>query len=206
MSLGRKVIDMTNAPRSSSVTQEGLTKGARDQILEAALRLFTVQGFDATPTALISKEAGVSTGTLFHYFSTKRELLEELYLSIKKGMSETLQRNDDPKLPTKQRLFIALRSYIEWALANPKEYAFLDQLYHSANIGQKVKQEGYDKFNWMADIVKAAIKEGILNENPLEFHLVMIGAICTGIINLQGRTNMTIDMLVKAGLAMLIKK
>ena len=43
----------------------------REKILTTALTLFTERGFFGTPTSLISKEAGVATGTLFFYFPTK---------------------------------------------------------------------------------------------------------------------------------------
>jgi AcrR family transcriptional regulator len=44
----------------------------REKILTTALTLFTERGFFGTPTSLISKEAGVATGTLFFYFPPKR--------------------------------------------------------------------------------------------------------------------------------------
>ena len=44
----------------------------REAILETALVLFTERGFYGTPTAMISREAGVATGTLFFYFKNKR--------------------------------------------------------------------------------------------------------------------------------------
>ena len=59
----------------------------RQQILDAALKLFVEYGFHGTPTSLIAKEAGVANGTLFHYFSTKDELVVALYSSIKSRMS-----------------------------------------------------------------------------------------------------------------------
>ena len=43
----------------------------REAILDTALVLFTERGFFGTPTSMISKEAGVATGTLFFYFKTK---------------------------------------------------------------------------------------------------------------------------------------
>lgn len=48
---------------------------ASDRLLEAAAVCFSARGFDATRTADITKEAGVSTGLLFHHFDSKHGLL-----------------------------------------------------------------------------------------------------------------------------------
>jgi AcrR family transcriptional regulator len=47
----------------------------REQILEKALQLFAAQGFDATSTRQIAKEADIAEGLIFHYFPTKANLL-----------------------------------------------------------------------------------------------------------------------------------
>jgi AcrR family transcriptional regulator len=47
----------------------------REQILKTALKLFAAQGFDATSTRQIAKEAGIAEGLIFHYFPTKASLL-----------------------------------------------------------------------------------------------------------------------------------
>jgi len=44
-------------------------------ILNAALKLFAQQGFSATPTSQIAKEAGVSEGLIFRHFGKKDGLL-----------------------------------------------------------------------------------------------------------------------------------
>lgn len=48
----------------------------RERILEAASRLFHEQGFAATGVATILREAGVNSGSMYHYFSGKEALLE----------------------------------------------------------------------------------------------------------------------------------
>jgi AcrR family transcriptional regulator len=50
----------------------------QEQILQAALRVFSQKGFDAARTKEIAKEAGVSEALLFKNFSTKESLLEQL--------------------------------------------------------------------------------------------------------------------------------
>lgn len=51
---------------------------ARQRILDAAQQLFALQGFDATKTKQIARQAEVPEGLIFYYFSGKRKLLEDL--------------------------------------------------------------------------------------------------------------------------------
>ena len=47
----------------------------RQQILDAAGRLFAEKGFEATTTRDIARAAGIASGTLFNYFPSKEALL-----------------------------------------------------------------------------------------------------------------------------------
>ena len=47
---------------------------ARKRIVEAALALFAARGYHDTGIADILEESGVKRGSLYHYFSSKREL------------------------------------------------------------------------------------------------------------------------------------
>jgi AcrR family transcriptional regulator len=51
----------------------------RRQILDAAIRVFAREGFHATRVADIADEAGVAYGLVYHYFSSKDEVLNELF-------------------------------------------------------------------------------------------------------------------------------
>ncbi len=44
-------------------------------ILDVAIKLFSEKGFDKTTTKEIAKEALIAEGTIFRYFSTKRDIL-----------------------------------------------------------------------------------------------------------------------------------
>jgi Transcriptional regulator len=50
----------------------------QEEILQAALRVFSRKGFDASRTKEIAKEAGISEALLFKHFSSKENLLENL--------------------------------------------------------------------------------------------------------------------------------
>lgn len=51
----------------------------RDVILNAALKEFSMKGFDAASTNVIAKEAGISKGLMFHYITSKEKLFLFLY-------------------------------------------------------------------------------------------------------------------------------
>jgi AcrR family transcriptional regulator len=48
----------------------------REQIIEAALRVFARKGFYGSTNKDIAKEAGITPGLIYHYFESKEELLK----------------------------------------------------------------------------------------------------------------------------------
>ena len=196
------------APARPSAGAPDPAAGNRGKILDTALRLFTEYGVDATPTARISKEAGVSTGTLFHYFPDKDRLVGALYLSIKKEMAAAIRNNADPSLPTKQRIENAIRGFIGWGVENPLKVRFIDQCYNYPGIGEDVQQEIFEEFSWMEGLMHAAIREGLLADLPFEFHGTMLYQVINGILGLieSGESGMTDDAIIAHGLAMLWKR
>ena len=195
-------------PVGSPVTDLAGSSGNRERILSAALRLFTTHGFQGAPTAQISREARVSTGTLFHYFPDKNTLVDQLYLSIQKEVSEAIRKNDEPALPIKQRLEQCLRGYIAWGMANPEKFRFMEQFYNSPSIGDDVKNEAYQEFRWMFDLSDTAIREGILRDLPPGFYGVMVLRILNGILALIATrdTGLSPDEIIEHGLDMIWKR
>jgi TetR/AcrR family fatty acid metabolism transcriptional regulator len=51
----------------------------RQNILDAAVRVFARQGFHSTRVSDIADEAGVAYGLVYHYFKSKDEVLNELF-------------------------------------------------------------------------------------------------------------------------------
>ena len=50
-------------------------RARRLQIIDAALTCFAAHGYSGTSTAALCREAGIGSGTFFHYFPTKQSLL-----------------------------------------------------------------------------------------------------------------------------------
>ena len=63
-----------------SVQQRSGAVDKRRQILDAAVTVFARQGFHATRVSDIADEAGVAYGLVYHYFNSKDQVLNELFL------------------------------------------------------------------------------------------------------------------------------
>ena len=55
--------------------KELITRQRQQQILEAALGVFSKHGFDRATIPDIAREAGIAVGTIYNYYESKRELL-----------------------------------------------------------------------------------------------------------------------------------
>lgn len=65
---------------------------SRRAILDAALQLFSTQGFRSTSTRDIADAAGISTGALYHHFSDKELIFQSL-------LEEYWQATTTPEFP-----------------------------------------------------------------------------------------------------------
>jgi len=62
--------------------RERITKTRRKQILRAALAVFSTRGYGESTMADVAAAAGVGVGTLYNYYSNKRDLLISLMQNI----------------------------------------------------------------------------------------------------------------------------
>ena len=51
----------------------------RRQILDAAVRVFARQGYEASPVSNVAKEAGVTYGLVYHYYDSKDAVLKAVF-------------------------------------------------------------------------------------------------------------------------------
>lgn len=65
-------------------------------IKESALTCFAAKGFQSTTIADIAKEAKISTGLAYNYFSSKDELLKSLYLQGMEKIFAPLKNYENP--------------------------------------------------------------------------------------------------------------
>lgn len=154
----------------------------RQAILDTALKLFVEQGFHATPTAQIAKEAEVATGTLFHYFSTKEELINTLYLETKVVLIEEVSRDVNEQTTIKAKLKQIFLNAINWALRYPEHQIFYTQFSHSPFISQITKELGEQRLQFVYDIIEEGKKTDVLKNIPTDLLFEASLSLMNGII------------------------
>ena len=71
----------------------------RRLLLDAAVRVFARKGYHAARVGDIAEEAGVAYGLLYHYFSSKEEVLRSVFRETWRALIatiESVQEGDDP--------------------------------------------------------------------------------------------------------------
>jgi AcrR family transcriptional regulator len=64
---------------NSAQPKSARSEQTRAAIVDAALRMFREQGYEATTMRAVAREAGVATGNAYYYFGSKEELIQEFY-------------------------------------------------------------------------------------------------------------------------------
>jgi len=143
-------------------------------ILDAALRICAERGVDGAPTSAISKAAGIAEGSLFTYFKTKNDLLNELYVTLRMEFSRHL-----PDFPHAQDAHTRLRyiwdKYLDLGAAHPEQLKVLTQL----RVSGKLFKENETPNFALVELMKATAEatEGSGKHNlPAEYLVLMVRA------------------------------
>ena len=154
----------------------------RQALLQAALELFTEYGFHGTPTAKIAQQAGVAAGTLFHYFKTKEELINQLYLEIKEEFREILAEGVVPELPLRSKIRRIWENTLRWFLENPTKILFFRQFSASPYITALTKEQGMQHLRFVVELIEEGKHQEIVKEMPFD----LLFAIASGLLETTG--------------------
>jgi AcrR family transcriptional regulator len=143
-------------------------------ILEAALQICAERGIGAAPTSAISKAAGIAEGSLFTYFKTKDDLLDELYATLRREFSRHL-----PDFPhgedTRTRLKYIWDKFLKLGAEHPEQLKVLAQLRASGKLFKENETPNFALVELMRAASEAA--EGAEpGKLPPEYLVLMVRA------------------------------
>ena len=97
--------------RRSPIGRAKASSDKRRMILDAAVVAFAKRGFHACRVSDIADEANVAYGLVYHYFRSKDEVLDTLFLERWNVMLDVIREVDAEPIPVREKLH-AIASFI----------------------------------------------------------------------------------------------
>ena len=102
-----------------------------EAIAAAVYRLTARRGLAAVTLADIGREAGIATSTLYVYYKSREDLLDDLYQKAKTATLLRYAQHDDPAASLKSRVRRIWENIVANRVEHSQQVAFLEQYYHS---------------------------------------------------------------------------
>lgn len=99
----------------------------REEILDAAARLFAKYGYSATDTQIIADEVQVGKGTLYRYFPSKEELFLAAVDRVMHRLRERIDSSIEGIADPLDQIARAVQTYLEFFAENPARAELLMQ-------------------------------------------------------------------------------
>jgi TetR/AcrR family transcriptional regulator, fatty acid metabolism regulator protein len=134
----------------------------RRVILDAAVRVFARQGFHTCRVSDIADEAGVAYGLVYHYFSSKEEILDTLFLERWDVMLAAIAEADRSDVDARDKLR-AIASFIVDSYRHDPELmkVIIVEVTRAANtFGRTHMTKILQAYEGIAGIVAAAQEQG----------------------------------------------
>src|SRR5690606_31847322 len=110
------------------------TAEKKQAIYESTLRLIKEFGFHGTPMSQIAQEAGVATGTIYHYFASKEALIVELFQYVRERTRNAIFKDDDMTLPYPDRFARIWINLVKHYIQYPDVLGFVEQFFSSPYV------------------------------------------------------------------------
>lgn len=99
----------------------GMDDSPRGKLLSAAARLFRDQGFDRTTVRDIAREVGIQSGSLFHHFPTKEDILFAVMVEVIRFNTERLRAAIAGKADPAEQLRALIRAELQSIIGDTRE-------------------------------------------------------------------------------------
>lgn len=170
----------------------------RSAIILAASRVIASQGLGA-PTAIIAKEAGVSNGSLFTYFETKAELLNQLYLELKSELASVALAGMPTEIEVHQQVYYMWSRWMGWATSYPEKRRALTFLGVSDYITRENHQVASQSMGGIVKLLERSRENGPMREAPLGLVVALMNALAEATIDFMIQDPANADGHCKAG-------
>lgn len=180
------------------MTAKGNTK---QEILEAALELFSVQGYEATSISQLAEAVGIRKASLYSHFENKQAILDALIQTVLEGYERhsifASADWDDPdftkdKIMTPEIAVELLRGQARYILHDPqisraRKMLTIEQFRNPQMAALQTKQNYADVMQYCTGLVRFLIRQGRLADSDPELMAAQLCLPISAWINLCDR-------------------
>jgi AcrR family transcriptional regulator len=164
-----------------------------EAIHQAARTLVLRTGFSGLKMADVAKEAGVATGTLYVYYSSKEELVAEAFTSTKQRIATALLGATIVEGNYYESFRNLWKAYFGYCYANPAEMLFVEQLLYSGYLPEQIIKQANDLYLPLDQFIEQGKKTGILLNTDTEIIKSQLMGAIHEIIKFSLYRNVVID-------------
>lgn len=156
----------------------------RNRFLNTALELFVENGVQNTSTAAIAKNAGTAAGTLFLYFPTKQDLIDELVLEISREQANNINLKLAATNSAEEMFFVIWEGVISWFQDHLEAYQYIQQVRDTGILSERVVEETAQLFDFYFIAIQKGLAEQVIKPYPVELIGEMLYRDMVAVMNL----------------------
>ncbi|MBT8221013.1 MAG: TetR/AcrR family transcriptional regulator [Bacteroidia bacterium] len=139
-----------------------------EAIHNATLTIVNKNGYAGFKMSEVAHKAKIATGTLYIYFKNKNDLINDLYLRVKKRSVEKIFKDYDPTAPFMIGFEKIWRNYLSYKLFNPEESLFAERYFRSSYLRPGVVQETEKLLYPIFELLERGKNEKLIANIPTE--------------------------------------
>lgn len=167
------------------MTEHQSEETRRNQILRAALELFTNRGYEETPMEQIADKAGLSKGAIYWYFDGKLAILLALTDEAVQASIDRLQELAHSKYSGPRALYLVHREMYDNSCPTPGQERLIGQLVHLSNRYPDIQSKLIEyQSAWdvaAAGLIEEGIRGGVFRQVNARALSQAIGAMYGGL-------------------------
>lgn len=163
---------------TATQTVYGMDETPRGKLLSAAARLFRVQGYDRTTVRDIAAAVGIQSGSIFHHFASKEDILFAVTMEVIRFNTERMRLACEGIADPEKRLRGLIRAELQSIVGDTQEamivlvrdWRCLSDVKQEEALAVRAEYEGY----WM-QALKDLQAEGRLHVDPMVMRRLING-------------------------------
>lgn len=164
-----------------------------DAVLDAAIALFSENGYAGTAVPEVARCAKVGLGTLYRYYPSKQHLVNGAYRHSKRQLQRVLMDDFPWHLGLRDQFHEVWTRLYTFARRQPDGFAFLELHHHEPYLDAESRAVEFEVLTPIATFYLGGQAAGLIDDLPVQIGISMIWGAFVGLIKSERAGYLTIN-------------